>query len=251
MDEDELRAALQSLQDECRTLASQLINRPIDASTQGSALIAKEQSLLAALAHANLHPLNKTAIEPAAIVGLDLLARAEQSLEDYDSAITLLEQQIVQESAALESERRLAKERETLQEGLQSPSQPRRVVHSEEERIKRLATAFDKASQMTMLGMRNFLDTHYPSEGATPDFTTLPNQAKSHAKKKGQDEESLVPLRDLLQDLMNASVMKPNDPYVRLTNQHWTPHVELLLSSHIAEKHHLHGNQIKLTDFVQ
>ena len=46
--------------------------------------------------------IDETLVESVSIVGMDLLARTQQSLEEYDAAIEALEQQIARDSENLE-----------------------------------------------------------------------------------------------------------------------------------------------------
>ena len=32
-----------------------------------------------------------------------------------------------------------------------------------------------------------------------------------------------------MQDLMNACISRPHDPYIRITSKYWTPYIELIL----------------------
>lgn len=51
------------------------------------------------------------------------------------------------------------------------------------------------------------------------------------------------------QDLMNMSYSRPHDPYLRLTDVHWPPYIELLLRCGIAQRHPQDCNLIRLVAF--
>ena len=101
-----------------------------------------------------------------------------------------------------------------------------------------------------------FLDQHFPDDATRPEHTTLPGVASAMEKKKGlsamnmgEEEGEFMSLKDIIAALMNNVVTNPADPYMVITERHWPPHIELLLSAQIATKHVTDGNRIRLVDF--
>lgn len=60
--------------------------------------------------------------------------------------------------------------------------------------------------------------------------------------------EKVVPLHQLVEDLITLTMTKPENPYLELRAQHWPPHVELLLSYGVAVRHPVDINKVKLRD---
>lgn len=48
---------------------------------------------------------------------------------------------------------------------------------------------------------------------------------------------------------MNQAIVRPDDPFVSLGDDHWLPYVELLIRSGIALKDPQDGTRLRLVDF--
>jgi len=74
----------------------------------------------------------------------------------------------------------------------------------------------------------------------------------SNGGSDGMDVDSaqVVPMKQILQDLMNEAVISPDDPWVNIEKQNWDkPFISFLLMSGVAEAHPTDARFIKLQDF--
>eukprot|EP00049_Salpingoeca_infusionum_P023589 m.12971 g.12971 ORF g.12971 m.12971 type:complete len:275 (+) comp5885_c0_seq2:71-895(+) len=75
------------------------------------------------------------------------------------------------------------------------------------------------------------------------------------ADEDGADQEEMggtryIALDQMLESLMNSSLAKPHDPYIKLDPAtHWAPYTELLLRSGIARLHPKDAHKLKMTEF--
>eukprot|EP00299_Pterocystis_sp_00344_P014338 c7096_g1_i2.p1 GENE.c7096_g1_i2~~c7096_g1_i2.p1 ORF type:complete len:253 (+),score=47.93 c7096_g1_i2:23-781(+) len=248
---------LAALQQECQQLAQQIqelrstARTPsrLEADSQSNRKLfaeIKQRSILAEKKFYETHPLTSQEISTPGVLSIQFNDHVIESFESTDYALLAVRKQIEEESAALESEKKLLAEREELKAAFESLAMSSRRSLSDEDQIRAKATMYHKASKQLMMQMSIFLDQRFPPDSSVPENTTLPQIAKHHAKAQTGE---IAPLKSLLEALMNLSVQQPQNPYLDISEQYWPPHVELLLSSHIVTRHPTNSNLIRLVDF--
>lgn len=150
----------------------------------------------------------------------------------------------------------MLKERDEIRAALKKQLQDMPPVPDTAERFanyqQTLETSVRNAQRSNGALMRQlseFLDTYYPTDEAYP---ASQSQGLSQSHASSQQEPEGRTLKEQLQDLMNRSVTKPEDPWLQLTPQNSNPkHVELLLRAGIATKDPKDGRRLKLVDFYR
>jgi hypothetical protein len=94
-----------------------------------------------------------------------------------------------------------------------------------------------------------FVERYFPTPERAPPARRRGGGSGSGGGSGGGELPPYTPLKKLLEALMNACVDTPADPYVRITEAHFPPHVELLVRAGVAQRHAGDAGLIMLTEF--
>lgn len=117
-------------------------------------------------------------------------------------------------------------------------------VTSQIKDLERQKKAADVYLIQTMKKLGSFLSSNFP----LPSAADLKGN-KNLARAPLNPDIRYISLQQLTEDLMNMSYSRPHDPYLRLTDVHWPPYIELLLRCGIAQRHPQDCNLIRLVAF--
>lgn len=173
-----------------------------------------------------------------------------RSIRDIESTIECLGGTVTETQKLVEREALILQERIDLRNALSNRLESMPAASDLQDHLPRLQQRLElqvgevqEANGMLMHQLSEFLDRYYPEDsnhGGSP----------SHAGSLGLSQDQGRGLKELLQDLMNRSVTKADNPWLHLTAQNSNPkHVELLLRAGIAVKDPEDGRRLKLVDF--
>ncbi|NXS56521.1 CENPK protein, partial [Brachypteracias leptosomus] len=109
------------------------------------------------------------------------------------------------------------------------------------EELKSKMVKIKKHKEELLNALGEFLEEHFP----------LPEK-RGRSKMKSSSEEltvELITLHEILEMLINKSVITPHEPYVTITDSFWPPYIELLLRNGIALRHPEDPNRMRLEAF--
>lgn len=171
------------------------------------------------------------------------------SIKQLEETLQLIKGQQKQMEDHLKREKELLQQHQEVKRSLQSKTdslkKEKENIHGvtsqvkELERKKKSADAY-LAEIMKKLG--SFLAENYP--------LPTPDNLKGRKTRVHLDPNvRYISLGKLTEDLMNISLIRPQEPYIRIKESHWPPYIELLLRCGIAQRHPQDCNLIRLVAF--
>lgn len=171
-----------------------------------------------------------------------------RSIRDIESTIKCLGSTVIETQKMVGVEELVLRERIELRKALSKrlesmPADLQDRLPRLQQRLELQISEVQEANGMLMHQLSEFLDRYYPEDNSH-------GGSRSQAGSLGLSQDQGRGLKELLQDLMNRSVTKADNPWLHLTTQNSNPkHVELLLRAGIAVKDPEDGRRLKLVDF--
>ncbi|ORY91941.1 centromere-associated protein K-domain-containing protein [Syncephalastrum racemosum] len=191
------------------------------------------------------HPEN----EVAQLQAKDRLAATVSQLKDLKHhlrrELAHARERLAREETALSESEELKSVLETKYDQVDSPEAIRQYVS--QNKGKR---AIIRARQnQVMSELRDFLDMYYPPHPCQPAKNRRAHIDSSDEEDQG-DAEELCDLKFLVEDLINAAVLAPENPYIDLVpGSYWPPYIETLVKANIAQRDPEDSLKIRLCDF--
>jgi len=126
---------------------------------------------------------------------------------------------------------------EALMEKLQAQPEPPSgtkqsdFVTSYHEELKEKKRMSDQMKRDVKKKLKSYTNRHFPAPTSVDESS-----------------DRMFSLSDVIDDLIELSVKKPEDPYMTVSAHHWAPFIELLLSYGLVSRHPTNLNKIKLCD---
>ncbi|XP_004364765.2 hypothetical protein CAOG_01897 [Capsaspora owczarzaki ATCC 30864] len=115
--------------------------------------------------------------------------------------------------------------------------------------------AMNEYSRKLMKALGDFVTDYYPplsQDDTEADEYDDDNDAMDTSNGDGLRKRTrvFIPLRKLLEELLNRFASSYVDPYIRVLPTHYPPYLELLVRAGIIVRHPQNANLIALTDFI-
>lgn len=172
-------------------------------------------------------------------------------LSQYKECCTFLQVQRKQMNEDIEREEKVQEELKAIVSAaelkLQETAQQEQSKNEVYDRLKKKCQTIDTINNETKRNLRTFLDTHFP----LPDQEMLSKFKKRIVRHDVHliKLDTLLSLKDIIQELVNACLNSPNDPYIATDFRYWPPYIELLLQCDIILRHPSDSERIKLMPF--
>ncbi|KAI9305909.1 centromere protein Cenp-K [Cunninghamella echinulata] len=241
---EELWAELHKLEEECKQKSlTTVFSDSLDPNRKKLALYVYEEAALSEELHFQEKGIDQVIkSDPIEISELKYRKRTEKTIDDLKETIQFMENQLMEAKATYEHEEIVLKEchqlHETLNEAIIQQRNMAGISNELVETHDKLASARDQYQEV-MEYLVQFLDENYP-----------PHYVDGVGLTDEPNPDLLCELKYILEDLMNRAVVNPGNPYITLEKgTFWSPYIETLIKSGVAERDPNSYLRIKLADF--
>jgi len=223
------------------------ISKPSNSPSKIVILEEKEKSLHAAILQQQKGVIYDPDIHSETVMNIVYQKEVARVLKELDETILEIKRSINEQNILLEKEQEFYKEQLQINSALQHKLEEKEKhipTSNKEIFLKNKVQEYNNTNTSLVKDLSKFLGTHFPAIELE-----LPKRKQNNKSNDDNEENIIYNLANMLQELMNLSVSKPHDPYVRLTKEHYAPYIELLLRAQIAEKHPTNSELIRLIPF--
>ena len=176
-----------------------------------------------------------------------LESELEKSLKELQETHTFTNSQLVELQHELNHESEINKQLKSILESVKLKLENNSLQSKETN--KELAAKIEDVRKTFDYIRKNlvaFIKQHFPLPS-----TESVNEAKKKLRSSGQKIvcENLMPLKEILELLLDKSLEDPNDAYITMDDGFWPPYVELLLRCKIVVRHKDDEQRIRLVSF--